>query len=229
MKPRPLLLLLVLAACTGPRTAPQADPPLPEENTAASGGIITEYYENGNVREKYTRIDGKLQGQYLRYHPNGDLDLSLFYKDNKPDGLYTWYYDSGNRVRSTQVFTDGERNSPLTVYYRDGMIKHIFGYSHDKMAGDIVSYYPNGQKQEEMHLGRPDTQDPALNGLVRFYYENGQISESFSYVNLKLEGPYRAYFPDGRVRREGQFSQGRRTGRWSTYEKDGTVSVYDYH
>ena len=47
--------------------APEAAVPMPEE---VREGAVTEYYDSGTVREKYTLSDGKLQGQYLRYRPN---------------------------------------------------------------------------------------------------------------------------------------------------------------
>ena len=72
------------------------------QTEAAAEGAITEYYEDGTVRAKYTRTDGQLQGQYLRYRPGGDLESSSFYKDNLLEGTLTLYYESGNRVRSTQ-------------------------------------------------------------------------------------------------------------------------------
>ena len=39
---------------------------------------------------------GRLQGEYKAYRTNGTLIRKGFYKDDKPHGKYTYYYENGS-------------------------------------------------------------------------------------------------------------------------------------
>lgn len=64
-----------------------------------------------------------------------------------------------------------------------------------------MEYYPNGQARGKL----PEKTDGAYNGQVRYFYE------------------------DGRVKSEGQFKNGSRSGEWKNYDSDGYLISIDDH
>ena len=57
--------------------------------------LQTSSYENDTV---FNNVDknGLKQGHWKKYYPNGNLNYSGFFKDNKPVGILKRYFESGN-------------------------------------------------------------------------------------------------------------------------------------
>ncbi len=51
-----------------------------------SFGEYKYYYEDGQLQEIYSYIDGKKNGEYKSYYENGQLALIEFYIDGKRNG-----------------------------------------------------------------------------------------------------------------------------------------------
>lgn len=85
-------------------------------------GSVTEYYDNGKVREKYTRIDGKLQGQY---HPNAFTTYSFKLMEDRAatPGIYNY-----------------ENHTNVQWWLGEGLSYTSFSYSN--LAADKESFGP---------------------------------------------------------------------------------------
>ena len=46
-------------------------------------GLVTEYYESGEVESKVNYVDGQLQGEYIEYYENGEIKEIQNYKDGE--------------------------------------------------------------------------------------------------------------------------------------------------
>ena len=58
----------------------------------AKQGLVTEYYESGEVKYKVNYVDGKPQGEAIGYYKSGEVKHKVNYVDGKPQGepkLYT--------------------------------------------------------------------------------------------------------------------------------------------
>jgi len=55
------------------------------------------------------------------------------------------------------------------------------------------------------------------------YYKDGALMEISNKRNGKLDGPYKAYFPNGQLRAEGFFENGSMDGEWKYWYLDGTI------
>ena len=66
--------------------------------------------------------------------------------------------------------------------------------------------------------------------LVAEYFPNGQIKRKLREIkNGELDGLTRYYYEDGRIRSEGQFKNGLWSGQWKEYDKDGhLISIDEY-
>lgn len=51
-----------------------------------------EYYENGQVKEEPSYINGKMHGDWVRYFPNGDIKGTRVFRENLKEGLWMEYH-----------------------------------------------------------------------------------------------------------------------------------------
>jgi antitoxin component YwqK of YwqJK toxin-antitoxin module len=72
-------------------------------------GLWEEYYGDGQLWVKRTYKDGVLDGPYERYHFNGQLEVKGTYKDGKKDGLWEVYNE------------DGTLDTDYSVLYKNGI------------------------------------------------------------------------------------------------------------
>lgn len=59
--------------------------------------------------------------------------------------------------------------------------------------------------------------DVVYSGIVRTFYPNGTVDEEEHWDEDKKNGPYRRYYPSRRLRVQGQYVDGLRSGSWIVY------------
>ncbi len=133
-------------------------------------GLYTDYFENGNIKEKGNYKNGQkdglwetwyengqkedsafykkgtLAGKRVMWHPNGQLQLESYW--GKPDdriGKWTRYYPNG-QIESVTNFNDkGELHGKHLQYFENGKIKREVTYDREKELSDIL-YNENGER-----------------------------------------------------------------------------------
>ena len=65
-------------------------------------------------------------------------------------------------------------------------------------------------------------------GNIVMYYDNGEVSEKYSFRGGEINGPYESYYPDGSLRRKGSYRMGEIVGRWYFRDRSGNETTYDY-
>ena len=51
-----------------------------------------EYYDNGQVKEEPSYVNGKMHGDWVRYFPNGDIKGTRVFRENLKEGLWMEYH-----------------------------------------------------------------------------------------------------------------------------------------
>ena len=92
------------------------------------------YYENGQLNEKVNFKDGKRDGLSETYFENGQLKDKGNYKDGKEEGLWEAYFENGQLFGKAN-FKDGKRNGLLENYYRNGQLLGKGNYKDGKADG----------------------------------------------------------------------------------------------
>ena len=85
-------------------------------------GSVTEYYENGQLKEKAPYIDGKMNGVAELYYENGQLKQKVTFIDGKEDSPFEFYYKNG-QLEQKGTFIDGEQDGVFEEYNEDGTRK----------------------------------------------------------------------------------------------------------
>ncbi len=65
------------------------------------------YYANGQIQWKVNYKDGEPEGEDLYYHNNGQLGLKKYFKDGKKEGEHLTYNKNG-KLTKTQIYKDGK-------------------------------------------------------------------------------------------------------------------------
>lgn len=162
-------------------------------------------------------VDGQRQGQYVRYYPSGNIEMSCNYVDGKLDGPIVFYHEHSGLVSRSATYTDGVLAGVENVYYEDGKLKSVLVHGNNALES-MSSYYKSGAifQQLKRNSGEPFA-------TMILYYENGKIREIIKTLNTRPEGEYIAYYEDGTVKKTGFYSNGQLTGKWLFYGRNGRL------
>ena len=78
----------------------------------------------------------------------GKTLLKGTYKNGKKDGLWTWWYENGQKRRE-RTFKDGQENGLHRWWYENGQKSKEGTYKDGKQVELVTSWYENGQKGKE--------------------------------------------------------------------------------
>ena len=87
-------------------------------------GTTVKDHENGQLKQKATFINGKLNGVSEHYHENGELAHRCFFKDGKPEGVWMEYFENG-QLKAKRPYKDGQAHGVVEYYLKNGLL-------HDK-------------------------------------------------------------------------------------------------
>ena len=112
-------------------------------------GIWTEYYCNGNMKNKLTFVNGRPDGYAWIYHENGKISEEGVWKNSRWVGSYKLYYENG-QVQHEFVFNPSGKREGVQKYYHDNGELAIEGaFDNGKESGIIKEYYENGDLRVE--------------------------------------------------------------------------------
>ena len=184
------------------------------------------YYENGQIRSKYTVIDGKGEGEYLEYFKNGNLRIKTFYVKGKINGYKFDYFENGNLMAKTYC-VDGKIDGTRLQYYNDGKIhrkdslyKHVLNYS-------IEYYYFNSglvKRKITMEYKAHSANKSIIKNIN--YTRKGVADFDLSREGLEESGTIYIYNRDGTIFSENHYKNGIRHGAEKIYDKKGEL-VYE--
>jgi len=124
-----------------------------EKATYAQGkldGLRTLYYPDGGVQYEENHLGGEFAGSYKAYYPEGQLELEGDYIDNKMSGVWTAYYPNGIK-KETVTFVDNEENGPFKEWYSNGTVKAEGEYKDgDNEEGELILYDLEGNVNKRM-------------------------------------------------------------------------------
>lgn len=83
-------------------------------------GLYENFYENGQLRQKYYCKDGERDGSFEQYSQDGCLEMKCSFKNGKRDGLFRQYFKNG-KVSLEVMFKDGERQGDGVSFDEQGI------------------------------------------------------------------------------------------------------------
>jgi len=145
--------------------------------------------------------DGKVAGQdqdehgirkLMLYHPNGNLQAEINYKNGVEQGPAKYYYAGGSIRRSTN-FKNGSQDGQGIDYYKNGIVKSEVNYTDGTQDGLYRFNYASGILNYEGWMKGGQKQ-----GIWRYYNPAGKLTTQRHFVNDKLNGPTYAFLSNGK-------------------------------
>lgn len=189
---------------------------------------------------------GNKQGTWKKYYPSND---GLFYegqfKDDKPYGIFTHYYESGEvksktsydgakvhsevfylkgQLMASGMFVDQKKDSIWNYYDEAGWLSLHENYVKGKRSGESFSYYPDG----EIAVMKTFLDDKE-NGPFIQNFRNGKTEMEGEYLGGNYNGKYIYYYDTGKKLHTGDYINGKRNGVWVFYNANGSIkSITQY-
>ncbi|MFA8451357.1 MAG: toxin-antitoxin system YwqK family antitoxin [Bacteroidales bacterium] len=195
------------------------------------------------MTENVVDEQGKRQGVWKSYTPEGKLKFTGQFKDDQPYGTFTYYYPTGEKKAVTSFEEKGMANTQ--VFHKNGQLmakgayknkkrdgKWLFysdydgklvseeNYSNGIRNGNMINYFPESGKIAEQVNFKNDWED----GPYKQFYENGNLQVKGTYKQGKLVGEVFYYFSSGNTKVKGQYKNGVKEGYWSFYNEKGVLT-----
>lgn len=205
-------------------------------------GPCFENYENGGKKLEYTLKTGKFEGKYTSWYPDGKVEVSTNYKDDKKNGKHIEYGKNG-KPEFEATFVNDKMSGVATLWYPDGTVRKTVNYdpvtfnlieekefstkgllkfqrsivSGNKTKAITYDSISGAKSLEEEELSDPNTGEYIKHGRVIQYWSNGAIALEAQYQNGELSGTYKQLDPDGEIVSAGETKDGRTVGEWIFY------------
>ncbi len=168
------------------------------------------FYAIGNYSE------GKLDGKWTYYYPDGTLEMVGYFNRDKPDREWVWYYQTGIKKRE-EAYLMGKLEGPYVEYDSVENVILKGEYFDDVRVGEW--FYGVGDMIEEgnYELGEKDGE------WKHYYAENGKIRFVGKFRKGDPDGTHKWYYPNGNVELVGDYRIGSKHKDWKKFNSDGSM------
>lgn len=195
-----------------------------EEGIKLYEGIIDEagkkqgpwkiFDREGNLKAEGLYKDDLKIGQWRYYFSDGRLEQQGKYLAGRPDGVWEWYFPDGQTLREEE-YVNGLEDGMSTEYNDTGAVIAEGPYIDGMKEGKWIYTINDSRETGEYFEGK-------RNGLWKHYYlNNGNLSFEGAFENGLESGTHIYYWPDGEVKRRGNYNGGVRDGLWEFFDRDG--------
>jgi antitoxin component YwqK of YwqJK toxin-antitoxin module len=161
---------------------------------------VVKYWQNGNKRREYRNVNGKIEGLLKEYSVNGDL----MKEDNYHDGMK---HGESKNYGFDYAYASKTFNKYLSV---------VSNYINDKLDGQYIEYYPNGQVKVTVSYKQGKEQGEYIE-----YYKTGKIAFRKYYHDGLLNGEEKGFYENGNNMYEVKNRKGKRNGVLKKYSENG--------
>lgn len=194
----------------------------------------------------FTDANGLKQGTWkVRHESSQAIRYIGQFKDNKPYGLFKYYYKSG--VLSAVMEFNNNRSS-VTMYHENGIVMSVGkyqnqlkdsvwyffnnrnellsseDYENDYIHGKQFLYYPVDPNKGEIKIMEMYHYNLGnKHGAWEHYHESGHLKSKGKYNNGYLQGEVFYYYTNGQIDLRGFYKKGKKNGLWTYYNENGAI------
>ena len=88
-------------------------------------------------------------GEFIEYHPNGNIKTKGLLKNGKRTGVWTSYFVSG-KVQSESKFDKGKLNGKTATYYPNGNVQYMGLYINNEKDDNWFFYGEDGSFEKDV-------------------------------------------------------------------------------
>jgi len=150
-----------------------------------------------------------------------EMELKIFTKMTIKSITFLFLFLTNFAYSQQKIWLDqnGNQTSREKASYYRGYPKKV------KKGYWITTYYKNGKKYKEGFSTEKNVGLEFYHGIVKFYYENGNLLKKVGYKNNVLHGIQREYFESGELKTLFKFKNGKEDGVWKSFHKSGKIKT----
>ena len=187
-------------------------------------------YKNGVKVQEQTYVLNELHGPYTEWDESGKKMTEGFYKRNKQDSTWKYYYPQGMLKREYLYKNDtvflinncyirggcmvSNGNGLYQETWPDGSIKAQGNYKNGLKDNEWVTNFEDGKLQSKGYY----TKGEKVGNWIE-YYNNGQIKERIDRSGCK----YESFYEDGTRKEQGFYRNEQKDSAWTTWNSSGNV------
>ncbi len=171
--------------------------------------------------ENKTDDKGRKQGYWEKVDPStGKIIYKGTFKDDKPQGLFIYYYKGMDSVHTKMDFRQDGKIGYAKLYYMTGKLEASGKYLGEQKDSVWSFYDATGLliSTETFNKGKKE-------GLAKIFLPDGKVSEEKNYKDGKLNGPFRQYYSDMSVKAEGAYINDNYNGKCTWYYPNKAVAA----
>lgn len=167
--------------------------------------------------------EGKRNGQWTGIYDDTKLPrYEGTFNHGKEVGVFKYYENTAKKtLMATREFNDKD-NTAYTIFYDPKMNKVSEGKVKGKDYEGVWTYYHNASPKV---MTTENYVEGKLDGVRKVYYPNGKIAEERGYVKGVKEGVYKKYAESGFLIEEANFKAGQYDGKTTYYDSKGKVTI----
>lgn len=192
------------------------------------------YSEKGDLLERAYFIQGTPEGEWIRFHPNGQLEMRVQYRLGKKEGAQEYFDEEGNCV-GCRTFKEGKL---VGKAYRFHPHSQQISHTNSQLAweatfdqqgnplGMVIEYTPQGLKLREYSIRQSD-RGITHHGIWR-EWKNRQLIKELSFDQGELHGKQTEYYPAASLTIPAitcEFNHGLREGVVKEWHANGTLAL----
>jgi len=155
-----------------------------------SPSVISSYHDNGQIWQYLEVIDGRANGVYREWYPNGKLRIEAV--------VIEGIADISETAQTSWLF-DGKSQ----VWDEEGNLLAKFTYDKGLLHSDALYFYPQGQLYKTIPY-----QQNLIEGNVYIYDEQGMVIESIGFQKGEKHGKAMGYWECQRLKYEESYEKG---------------------
>jgi len=186
-------------------------------NNVLEGKYIS-YYLNGNIESQGQFANNETVGTWDFYYETGKPKMTGILKPNSNDGYWEYFYENGNTSMEGEI-SNNKRRGEWKIYYENGALKEKGVFRNNRREGQWLFYYEDGKVkgEGEYTYGK---------GKVTEFFPTGEKLAEGERVGTKNVGNWKYYYKGGALQAEGEYdANNRKIGEWTYYHHNGNISA----
>lgn len=195
-------------------------------------GLVLDTTKAGRVLLTFNCVDGKVDGEHLRYHKeNGNLKQRTTYQNGKKTGPYIELTKDGGNI-ITGNYLDYKKSGEWKEFYNNGNIKSEGYYENGLKTGEWKFFFYNGNlktagsylTRNEPKPGKTGIPKQVRSGIWKFYFEDtGKLKQESAFQNGAITGKSVSYYPNGKIEIIANLKNNQYHGTVEFYDRSGKL------
>ena len=196
-------------------------------------GKNLEYGKNGNLILEGQFINGMKTGKWIKYYNNSDTSYVKNYLNDKYDGIVKSFVKGNKLIRKTNYKKSLKDGLSISYWPSDKTIKSKSVFVNDTL-NEFTSYYRKNTKFSgipKYEIIDNDTlfiketriyEQPSKNYHLIYYHYDGTYDKK-RLLNNQADGSAKSFFSNGKLKSEGIYKNGNKSGIWRYYNEQGIL------